>query len=271
MKRNKSIFVRGGDVTFGTTWNVKHVFEYYFPGAKIFLLDNIGRWENNILINSNFESSVPSEIAKWTLSGCAINKDGAFSGEKGVFFTSNNGTVSQVAAVEKDKIYFVTCMVNGNATFSVKGASGDTKNLYLVGDVMGSDSGQARSVVTDGWRFIQFFFKANKTENITVTVKGTLGSKVDLITLDKKKNYPCFVIYAWFDRVTIGGNTLHLAKRGNDPVPGLKYDKESYFDNTFLSGTSGNVFATDIYQDILNMVKPAGAMADIVLLTRETE
>ena len=104
---------------------------------------------------------------------------------------------------------------------------------------------------------------------VTVTITGDKDSKVDLITLDKKKNYPCFVVYVWFDGVMVGGNTLHLSQDGEDPIPGLKYDKESYFDNTFFSGVSGNTFAADVYQDILNMVKAAGTKGDIVLLIKE--
>ncbi|MCQ2086675.1 MAG: hypothetical protein MJZ37_01165 [Bacilli bacterium] len=271
IKRNKSILVRNGDVTFGTTWNVKHVFEYYFPKAKIFLLENVGRWEDNILINSNFESIVPEEVAKWNLSGSEISESGSFSGAKGVSFTSNNGTVSQNAVVEKDNIYFVTCMVKGNVSFLVKGASGDLKHLYSIGEAMGNESGQTRSVSNGDWNFVQLFFKADKTETITVTVQGTLGSCVDLVTLDQKKKFPCFVVYVWFDQVTIGGKTLHLSQSGEDPIPGLNYEKENYFGKSFFSGTSGRNLGAEIYQDILEMVKSAGTAADIVLLTRETE
>lgn len=270
-KRNKSIFVRGGDVTFGTTWNVKHVFEYYFPNAKIFLIDNIGRWEENILINSDFESTVAEEIAKWTISGCELNKKGAFSGGKGVYFTTDNGVISQSAAVEKDKFYFVTCVVDGKAEISVTGASGDVKELHTIGESIDEKIPSGRTANTENWRFVQFFFKADKNENVTVIVKGETGSKVDLVTLDKKKNFPCFMIYVWFNSVTYGGNILHLSKTGNDPIPGIDYKKESYFDNTFFSGIVGKSFANDIYRDILSMVKAAGTKADIMLITKETD
>lgn len=268
VKRNKSIFVRGGDITFGTAWNVQHVFEYYFPAAKIFLVDNIGRWTENILVNSNFESDLPSEIAKWTMTGCVLNKDGAFSGGKGVYFTSN-GIVSQSAMVDGGKYYFVTCAVNGHVTINVTDKSGNNKTLYTIGEKINGSGGSGRSVDTENWRFIQMFFFADKTEELKISISGDKDSKVDLITLDKKKDYPCFVVYAWFDGVMVGGKTLHLSKSGEDPIPGINYNKESYFDDTFFSGVSGNTFAADIYQDILNMVKAAGTKGDIVLLTKE--
>lgn len=270
IKRNKSIFIRKGDTTWGTTWNVKHVFEYYFPKAKIFLLDNIGPWDENILINSNFESAETEEIEKWTLDGCEIAAAGAFAGAKGILFTENGGEVSQSADVTTGKYYFVTCAYNGEISIKITGEQGDLKKLYKIGEKIGTGAGSARTSKTESWDFVQYLFYADKSEEVTVSISGKNGDKVDLVTLDEKQKYPRFTLYVWFDGVTLGGKTLHLAQNGDDPIEGVDYDKESYYGNAFFQGSSGKSFANDIYNDILTMIKAAGTKADIMLLTKET-
>lgn len=268
VKRNKSIFIRNYDETFGTVWNLKHVFEYYFPGARIFSIDNIGLWTNNLLVNSSFESNEPEEINMWELGNAVISSLGAFAGEKGVVF-QNNGVIKQSVQVENG-YYFVTVAIKGKGDIEVIGENGNAKKLFKIGEKIVDGVGSKRRVSTNDWDFVQLFFHCDETETISVNVYGDMDTKLDLVTLDKKENYPRFVVYVWFDGVSIGDKTLHLSTEGEDPIEGIDYDKESYYNNAFFVGSSGKSFAEDIYNDILNMVKAAGTKGELMLLTMES-
>lgn len=267
-KRNKSVFIRAYDETFGTVWNMKHVFEYYFPTAKTYIVDNIGKWTNNLLINSNFESLVPEEVAAWELENAEISPDGAFSGQKGIKFY-NNGTVKQSADIQSGW-YFVTLAIKGSGGLEVIGADGDKKKLFKIGEKYQEGSGSKRNINTRDWDFVQFFFYSESADNVTIIVHGEDETLADIVTLDKKENYPCFVVYVWFESVTVGSNTLHLSTDGNDPIEGIDYEKESYYNNAFYIGVSGKSFAEDVYNDILGLVKAAGTKGELMLITKES-
>lgn len=269
IKRNKAIFIRNGNTTWGTKWDVMKVFEFCFPTAKVHVLENIGKWQNNLLINSSFESQIQTEIDAWQYLNCEVNGTGCFSGEKGVIFTES-GSVSQSAEIEKG-IYFVTFAAIGKTNVEIIGSDGISKKLYFMGEKITEGEGHSRVFQSDEWKFNQVFFISDKNETVTVKVGGEPGAKVDLVTLDKKTVYPRFTVYVWFDEIEVGESTLHLSQNGDDPIPGVNYDKESYFDRSFFIGSTGKTFADDIYNEILNVVKAAGTKGEIAILTKEGE
>lgn len=50
----------------------------------------------------------------------------------------------------------------------------------------------------------------------------------------------------------------------------IDYSKASYFDNTFIFGATGTA-ATEIYQELLDIVQPAGITGMVEILTRESD
>lgn len=268
--RNKSIFIRGYDETWGTTWNVKHVFEYYFPGNKIFLVENVGKWSDNLLTDSSFEAKEPEIQAIWEKENCSISDRATFSGEFGILF-EEGGILKQSVEMDSEGYYFLTLAINGEADLTVKDQDGNSLKLWVMGEKYDDTVyGPGRKVKTDKWDFKQVFFKLPESGTVTVEVVGKADTKVDLVTLDKKTEYPRFVLYVWFEDVKIGEKTLHLSQNGEDPIPGLNYDNESYFDNSFFSSVSGKSFADDIYKDIMEMIKAAGTKGEIMLLLKES-
>ena len=57
---------------------------------------------------------------------------------------------------------------------------------------------------------------------------------------------------------------------GNDDYKSVDYSKASYFDNTFIFGASGKQ-AQGIYQELLDIVQPAGIIGTVEVLTRESD
>lgn len=268
--RNKSIFIRGYDETWGTTWNVKHVFEYYFPGNKTFLVENVGKWSDNLLVDSNFESTEPEIQSVWEKENCELDGQAAFSGERGILF-EEGGKLSQDVELDSNGYYFLSMAINGEVKVTVKDQDGNSLKLWVIGEKIDNTVyGDGKTLKTTNWNIKQVLFKLPEAQTVTIEITGKAEAKIDLVTLDKKTEYPRFVLYVWFEDVKIGGKTLHLAEDGNDPIPGIDYDKESYYGDSFFTGVSGKSFADDIYRDILEMIKAAGTKGEVVLLMKET-
>lgn len=57
---------------------------------------------------------------------------------------------------------------------------------------------------------------------------------------------------------------------GSDDYASVDYSKASYFDNTFIFGATGTE-AEEIYQELLDIVQPAGIIGTVEVLTRESD
>lgn len=271
IKRNKSIFIRGGDLTFGTIWNVKHVFEYYFPSSKIYILENMS-FSDNLLINDSFESIIEEEINAWNYENSEVDNEDVFSGQKDLLFTAAGGKVSQTVETTKTGPYFLTFFMKGNCSVRIL-EDGIPLNVWKVGEDPKTVREQTQTFETDDWENVQIFCNSEKEiSDITVEITGNnTDTKIDLVNFSKKRDYPVFSVGVWFPDVTQGGSTLHLGRNGEDPIEGVDYTKESYLDNAFFTGVSGKSFADEIYSDILNQIKAAGTKGEVRLLLRESK
>lgn len=107
--------------------------------------------------------------------------------------------------------------------------------------------------------------------NITLNfcgVNGTLGY-VDHCSLVEKFSYGTFTVVINFSGEVVG-NVLHLSGGTKDPdaVAIPDYSKAGYFDQVFMTGVAAG-FAKDIYQDILDLIKPFGIKAFLEFAERD--
>lgn len=58
---------------------------------------------------------------------------------------------------------------------------------------------------------------------------------------------------------------------GKENPPNVDYEKMSYYDKSFLFGAGGSARQKNLYQEILDIVQPAGVNSTIELLTREVD
>lgn len=58
---------------------------------------------------------------------------------------------------------------------------------------------------------------------------------------------------------------------GKENPPDVDYEKMSYYDKSFIFGSGGSAMRKNLYQEILDIVQPAGVSSTIELLTREVD
>lgn len=309
-KRIKAIFVRNHDTTWGTTWNMKHVFEQYFSNAKIYLLENSGDYENTNYSISNDndinyikDSTLENNSPDWILSnGAVYSQNDCFEGYVSVLLSDSNCYLRQSVALDSSGYFFLHFFSKGNVAVKVK-KENEYLNLWQIGDNLETVKKMERYNSSSEWKPCSIFFKADTAGEVTIEFSGygdSILNYVDFISLFKKKRFPKFTLICHFTGMSADVKTLHLARGKDDPAENgfddngksvsvgdedfgktnktivydkdgkilIDYSNESMFDNAFVTGAKGDTFAQDIYDDILNIVKPNGVRGFVKLVNK---
>lgn len=286
--RVKAVFNRLGDTTWGTLWNIKHVFEQYFIGANVFILENCAEFDKSDLnVNSNVNliknPFFKDDLDYWTGTG-ELSKTEAFCGLESCKLACNQSIKQTVnlpntSEFANEQYYFIHFVSIGKTTLKVK-KNNEYTNLWFVGDDV--DSVNITSITTrneykqDDWKQTTAFFKACGNDDIEIEFSNTENdgsiAYVDLIQLYKKQPFAQFCVIARFPSESYTENTLHLAQGSVDnPITEEEteiYKAESYHEHSFVSGASAGT-ANDIFGEILTLVKPCGIRAFAKVVIKE--
>jgi hypothetical protein len=261
LRRLLALTERKGDTIWGNALDIKHVIETYFEDITCFVAENTN--EKSVLNNGDFE-----EEDAWILEGGAVYAYAArFSGKRGVYFDGvSGGTCTQ----ELD-----TPLPSGNYTFHffLKGKCGlviqradgkywNANDQKFTGEVVLEwvDDETVNIFEKEDWEDAFCFIKIpGGIHNITfrfISVDGETAS-IDYARFFQKPLNPSYTLVIRYQGYTIADKPLHLAEGREDPLPGVGYEDESYFDHAFIIGPMG-ITHSAAFKSIIDLVRPQG-------------
>ena len=265
---------RNGDVVWGNALNMKSVFEAYFPGVACYVAENTG--ENNVLDNGDFESD-----AAWALGGGAIYSGAArFSGGRGVFLGGAGGEhcVQALERIVPEGNHAFHFFLRGKCGVVIEndGKYWNANDQRFSGDAVleWMDNEVVNVFESRGeWGNVHcFVVLPEDTRGLSVKFVGLEGEEacVDYARLFAKPLNPSFTLVFQYEGYSISEETLRLAKDGEDPIEGVDYENESYFDRAFIVGPAG-VSGSQAFWDVMDIVRPRGVQAFAEFIGVETE
>ena len=257
--RFAALFVRNNISPWGTIYSIKKVFKQYFQNAEIYVQENTRDISENLIVDGDFEEN----STLWNFNKCNLTDIDKFSGQKSVLF-SQNSSLSQMIALEKNNCYTVHFFMKGEIKIKIK----NTTNKYWdFENLTWTTENKAFSFNSNTWKNQSVFFIPN-TDSVTVFFEGSSESYLDYVEVYKKKKNATFTVVCQFTGTSADG-ALVLAPGSNDPV-NEKIDRSmyGYYDHTFFTGLKTG-FAKDVYNDLLQYLKPVGVQAFLNILVKE--
>jgi len=112
----------------------------------------------------------------------------------------------------------------------------------------------------DGWDDAYCFIKIPEDiHKITIKFMSIEGETayIDYARLFPKPLNPSYTLIFQFEGYSITDKSLHLGVVGEDPVQGVDYEDESYFDRAFIVGPTG-ISQSEAFKNVLDLVRPRG-------------
>jgi hypothetical protein len=260
LRRLCALTYRRGDTVWGNALNLKHIFEDYFYGIICYIAENTNK--ENLLLNGDFEYE-----GAWNLDGCVYDYQARFSGLHGLLFDGTPGSCEQTVEQVFDAIHYTFhFMLYGKCGVIIQREDGKYWNA--------NDQVFSGETVLE-WvdeEYINIFDKPDGWDNAScviilpedahaltikfVSIDGETAW-IDYARLHVKPKNPSYTLILQYMGYTITDKTLHLGVNGDDPIPAVNYDLESYFDSAFVIGPDGSS-QSQIFDMLLRMVKPCG-------------
>lgn len=261
-----AIFSRSSNKVWGTPYDIKTVFEKYFPHAEIYLVENTGdAGSENLIEDGDFEKNGSG----WTFKDSKLSEEARFSKSYGVSLGSS-GTAAQTIelAGTESKTYFLHFFMKGNLKISVKNNAGE---YWDCASKSWSTSAVCKEFSCGGWEAENLYFSADsQTTGVEIEFSGNGGQTAffDYVRLFEKRNYPSFTVIAQFE-ASASTSALKLAPGRSDPDSGIQdYGDYDYYDLSFVTG-AGAGYAQDLYNDLLNLLRANGVKAYLEILTKD--
>jgi hypothetical protein len=275
LRRMRALAERRGDEIWGNGPNLEHVFETYFGGINAYVCESTN--DESLLRNGDFED----DDNDWTLvGGAAYTADARFSEKRGLYFSSAAGQSCLQTLIDISAgVYTLHFFLRGKCGVIIQNASGKYFNAdekVLWNEAM--NPWQTTPVTNwfdhDDWRDA-FCFVVLKAETTQLKIKfvSTAGREayIDYARFFLKPNNPSYTIVIQYEGYAVEDKTLHLAEGEVDPISNVDYDKESYFDHSYIVGRKGALQSV-VYKSVLDMVRPRGIQAFVEFVERtETE
>jgi hypothetical protein len=276
LRRFLALTARKRDTIWGNALNLKHVFEVYFRDIACYVAENTN--QDSILSNGGFEIE---DDDTWTLDGgAAYTPDARFSGKIGLFF---DGGKDQSCTQELD--HFLTA---GNYTlhFFLYGKcgviienedgkywnandqkfSGDTVLEWVTDEVVNYFESP------DGWNNVYCFVVLpedfHRLKIKFVSIDGETAC-IDYVRFFSKPLNSSYTLVFQYEGYSVSTKSLHTAADGADPVTGINYEGESYFDHAFIVGPVG-VTQSRAFKNVLEIVRPRGIQAFAEFVEKNT-
>lgn len=272
IKRFKSILYRNGNITWGTPFDIKSIFDSYFTG-KVYLLECVNSLEENLIENGDFDDDTDG----WELSGSSeMIADARFSKSYGISLGSN-GTIKQSVTLDAGYVYFIHWFITGKCAAIIHNK---TDNTYWNYTNKTWNNGLVENLFqAENWNNQELYFNLKDFEGekeIEITFKG-IGSGInyiDFILLFKKEPINSFMVIVQNEGDVVEG-ALALAEGTIDnpaenipPNVEVKAENWGYYNNTYLTGPVSG-YSVDIYNELLDYVRSVGYKAYLKFVTKD--
>jgi len=272
LRRFMALTCRKSDVIWGNALNIKHIFESYFNGITCFVAENTNK--ENLLTNGDFENNDSIELG----GGAKIDYKARFSGMYGLLLKGVEGEYC-TQVIEQDLlagVYTFHFMLWGTCGVIIQREDGkywnandqfrrywDANEQELTGDVVMEwvdEEVVNMFAKPDGWDSVFCFLKLPEDiDELTIKYVSIEGKQafIDYSRLYIKPQNPSYTLLFQFTGHKITEKTLHLGISGNEPIPGLNYLNEAYFDDAFIIGPKAESNVQS-FESILDLIKPRG-------------
>jgi hypothetical protein len=276
LRRLLALVERKRDTIWGNALNMKHVFETYFREITCYIAENTNDEDANILNNADFELD-----DAWALGGGAVySYDARFSGKRGLYF-DGGGSQSCIQRLER-------LITAGNYTFHIflhgkcgviiereDGKYWNANDQQFTGEVVlewVDDEVLNIFEKPDGWDDAFCFIKIPEDiHRITIKIVSIEGETADIdrSRLFPKPLNPSYTLIFRYEGYSITDKSLHTGAAGEDPIQGIDYEDESYFDHAFIVGPAG-VSQSRAFKTVLDVVRPRGIQAFAEFVEKNT-
>jgi hypothetical protein len=274
LRRMRSLTERQGDEIWGNVPNLEHVFETYFGGINAYVCESTN--EESLLQNGDFEDN-----NDWTLSGGAVyTSDARFSAKRGLFFSGAAGQSCLQTLIDISAgVYTLHFFLKGKCGVIIQNVSGkyfnaDEKVLWNEAANPWQTSPVTNWFDHDEWRdAFCFVILGAETAQLKIKFVSASGREayIDYARFFLKPLNPSYTIVIQYEGYAIEDKTLRLGEGTVDPISGIDYSKESYFDNSYIVGRKGALQSV-VYKSVLDTVRPRGIQAFVEFVERtETE
>jgi hypothetical protein len=266
LRRFLALTGRKGDAIRGNALNLKHVFETYFRYITCYVAENTGDTASNILDNGDFEFD-----DTWALGGGAAYAYVArFSGKRGLYF--DGGGESCVQRLERLVLagtYTLHFFLRGKCGVIIEREDGKYWNAnsqeFSGGTVLEWEDNEVWNIFEkpNGWDDAFCFVKIPEDiHKLVIKIMSIDGetAAVDYVRLFPKPPNPSYTLVFQYEGYSITEKSLHTGAGGEDPIPGVDYKHESYFDHALIVGPAG-VSQSQAFRDVLDVVRPRGIQA----------
>lgn len=257
LRRMLALTYRKGDVIWGNALDIEHVFETYVANIKAFVCENTDA--DSLLIDGDFE-----EEDTWGIDGGAsFEYDARFSGKRGLYFPgSGDSSCSQNVTNLEDGVHTLHFFLKGDCGVIIKNNAGKFWN----GDERILEWTYETTInrfKSDEWSDVFcFIVPEGGATQLYIRFVNSEGeaANIDYARLFLKPLYPSYTVVVQYEGYTATDKTMHLGLNGEDPVPDVDYEKESYFDHTYITGRQG-AHRSEVFVALLDIVRPRGIRA----------
>ena len=262
LRRLLALTERKHDDIWGNALDLKHVFETYFKEIMCYVAENTNK--DSILDDGDFEFD-----DTWALGGgAAYSYDARFSGKRGLFFDGGAGAtcVQQLERLILAGVYTFHFFLRGRCGVIIEREDSKYWNA--------NDQEFSGSVVLewmddevinvfekpDGWDDTYCYIKIPADiHKITIKFVSLEGETacIDYARLFVKPLNPSYTLVFQYEGYSITEKSLHLGAIGEDPIQGINYEDESYFDHAFIVGPTG-ISQSQAFKQVLDIVRPRG-------------
>jgi len=269
LRRFLAVTERKKDETWGTKWNIQHVFEAYFNMVNFYVAETTDHRDNNLLENGDFETN-----EAWKLKGGAAYKgDARFSGKRGLYFNGMPGKCKQSVEGLQNGEYTLHFFIEGKCGVRIKNAEGKywnstaKPNNYIL-------SWQNEEFINEfegkSWMDVFCFVILPEPMDITIEFipQNGIECKIDYVRLFRKLLNPSYTVVVQFEGWQVTEKSLHLGVGKDDPIDGVDYSKESYFDHSYIVGRYG-AHRKEVFESLLTIVRPRGIQPFLEFIEKE--
>lgn len=266
LRRLLALTARKGDTIWGNALDLKHVFESYFHDINCFVAENTN--EESLLNDGGFETD-----NSWTLNGGATySPDARFGGKRGLLLNDTDTdqkclqSMSRLFLAGNYTLHFMLLGKCGVIIQNDEGQYFNANDQKFSGDTVleWKDSEVINYFdKSDGWDDA-YCFVVLPVDRHSITIKfvNIEGEQayIDHARFFSKPLNPSYTLIFQYEGYSITKKSLHMGLDGEDPIQGVNYGNESYFDYAFIVGPTG-VSQSQAFKSVLELVRPRGIQA----------
>jgi hypothetical protein len=288
LRRLLAITERKKDKFWGTGQNMKSVFETFFEGITCYIAE--GTSKDNLLGDGDFVNS--EDETDWVRHGAKITHEARFSKLHGVLLQGADesvelpNTCTTTTGELESGGYTLHFMLKGKCGVIIQNGkkrywnaneqkcTGGTvlqwENDEFINEFQSGKKESTKDTTEYSWMNEYEWINAScfiyLSEPTALTIQfisiEDSPAAIDYVRLFEKPWYPSYTLILNYSGSNVGAGILHLGIGSKDNIDGIDYEKESYFDHTYLSGAIA-VQQINAFYVLLEKVRPRGIEAFI--------